>query len=561
MSCSKCNQDKCCCVNPFRYKGPDLDCLGIVTDQTYDAIVESFASEICDLNEAIDNVQGIDHTSFTSSTGIPSNLPGQPGQVDTYTVWGDAGETIVIGTFNITNGTAGTNGTDGTDGTDAATEYANTLFVDRIYGDDTTGTREDFSLPYLTYAGALVDAVPGDTIVLRSGVYNEDVTLQDDVNVRCDGNVNIIGSIKDDGVKVTSTVSGNANITYTGFNAIDITGVDSDVDITVDTIVCTRTAILVRPGVGNAANAVVNCRKIVGPTVNYFITCNGAATVVVNVKESMETAPFLTLPFSGINIQDFVGDLIIKCPKVVLGDSSNINNGVLFEEFSTSGASRVYVEIDQVLNNFSLVSPNEQNGTISKKGASIAVFNIKRMKCLTRTGITVLNDTGLTIFEGHISVGDAQAVRHSSTGKLVIKNSTLQRTDGANGNEVVAAGDFGVNVNALGTTDGVKLEIINSRIVRSSAVAETVGNGAILTTQGATSKVLLKDCDIVALPIIVGPTAPVALDGPIGQGRFYINNVKTNLVAGGGPGLVQLEANAGELVVGDTELITYDILG
>lgn len=48
--------------------------------------------------------QSIDHVSFTSSTGIPSSTPNQPGETDTYTVWGDAGETINLGTFTVYNG-------------------------------------------------------------------------------------------------------------------------------------------------------------------------------------------------------------------------------------------------------------------------------------------------------------------------------------------------------------------------------------------------------------------------------------------------------------------------
>jgi hypothetical protein len=48
--------------------------------------------------------QGIDHVSFTSSTGTGQ---GEPGETDTYTVWGDAGETINLGTFTVYNGDDG----------------------------------------------------------------------------------------------------------------------------------------------------------------------------------------------------------------------------------------------------------------------------------------------------------------------------------------------------------------------------------------------------------------------------------------------------------------------
>jgi hypothetical protein len=64
----------------------------------------SFSFEIED-PAAVDgeNGQGINHISFTSSTGDPSTTPNQPGETDTYTVWGDVGETIELGTFTMFN--------------------------------------------------------------------------------------------------------------------------------------------------------------------------------------------------------------------------------------------------------------------------------------------------------------------------------------------------------------------------------------------------------------------------------------------------------------------------
>ena len=55
--------------------------------------------------------QDIDHTSFTSSTG--GGGAGVAGETDTYTVWGDAGETINLGTFEVYNGDDGAPGIPG----------------------------------------------------------------------------------------------------------------------------------------------------------------------------------------------------------------------------------------------------------------------------------------------------------------------------------------------------------------------------------------------------------------------------------------------------------------
>ena len=53
--------------------------------------------------------QPIDHVSFTSTTAL-SGLPNEPGEIDTYTVWGDVGETINLGTFDVYNGNDGVGG-------------------------------------------------------------------------------------------------------------------------------------------------------------------------------------------------------------------------------------------------------------------------------------------------------------------------------------------------------------------------------------------------------------------------------------------------------------------
>ena len=109
------NCGKICGCAP-RYEGVDIDCLGIKSGNTYEELVELFANSICDLNVALENVVGIDHIAFTTSTGSPSNVQGQPGEIDTYTFWADAAETVSIGTINVSNGVSGTNGIDGVDG-------------------------------------------------------------------------------------------------------------------------------------------------------------------------------------------------------------------------------------------------------------------------------------------------------------------------------------------------------------------------------------------------------------------------------------------------------------
>lgn len=168
-TCNSCTNNNCssCCADPcenqncgcpfevsaacVRIDGNPLDCLGVTTGQTLEQALEAINNIVCDLSSGVDGVdgdsayqiwinlgntgteqdfidsligasgadgQGIDHTSFTSSS--LGGGAGQAGATDTYTVWGDVAETINMGTFivyNGTNGSAGANGANGTNGT------------------------------------------------------------------------------------------------------------------------------------------------------------------------------------------------------------------------------------------------------------------------------------------------------------------------------------------------------------------------------------------------------------------------------------------------------------
>ena len=119
----------------------DFECIGTHEGQTVEQAFEQINSKLCELSPGIDGVDGdsayeiwinlgntgteqdfidslngedgtdgtgLDHVSFTSSTG--GGAAGQPGETDTYTVWGDVGETISLGTFVVYNGADGVDG-------------------------------------------------------------------------------------------------------------------------------------------------------------------------------------------------------------------------------------------------------------------------------------------------------------------------------------------------------------------------------------------------------------------------------------------------------------------
>jgi hypothetical protein len=58
----------------------------------------------------------------------------------------------------------------------------NTVFVDGVFGNDTTGTRQNEDQPFLTLGAAKNAALSGDTIIVRPGTYNERNLLKNGVN-------------------------------------------------------------------------------------------------------------------------------------------------------------------------------------------------------------------------------------------------------------------------------------------------------------------------------------------------------------------------------------------
>jgi hypothetical protein len=103
--------NRCTCNTvPIRYNGSDIDCLGVAKGDSFEAVIRKVSEFVCNISfeDGVDGTdgadgQGVDHVSFQSSS--IGDEPALPGATDTYVVWGDAGETINLGTFEVYNGT------------------------------------------------------------------------------------------------------------------------------------------------------------------------------------------------------------------------------------------------------------------------------------------------------------------------------------------------------------------------------------------------------------------------------------------------------------------------
>lgn len=464
---------------------------------------------------------GIASIAWTSNSA--GGAQGDPGTTDTYTVtYTDA----TTDTFLIYNGANGIN---------ANSTYGNTLFVDNSFGNNTTGTRERFDLPYATVTEALANAVSGDTIIVRAGVYSGNIVLKDGVDLYFEQNTFLNGQITDNDVSVTCVIDGYLKLSNTN-NAIILTGSNTDVNCTLDYIVGANTPILVRPlEVGTPeAYAVFNLNKVTGLSSNYFATVYGNAYVTINVKEKVTTLATTsnTVGFVAFFIENnFRGRVNVKCPYVYIGNSTHDGGGILLLEGSLNvNPSNIFMDIDKFECDYDYASPGD-SGIIEKAGASRAIINIKEFKSKVRTPIKVGKkplaepgtENGSLIFNGNIYSESYPCVHYRSEQKTVLSGVFKRGAGGLNEAVTIMAG---VNAN-YGVIEGIdtgwKLYLKEATVVKEGGGADIIisKNGSATATP-----IYIVDCKIDNK----GTGTMVAIDGSsTTDDDFYVRNTIGNV--------------------------------
>lgn len=510
MACNECNttcDSNCNCV--VRYTGPNIDCLGISTGDSFETVMATLSNFVCDIN-------------FEDGVGI-SNIEYDSGS-DILTV------TMTDGSTYDLTGLKGADGVDGADGADANSEYGNTLFVDAVYGDDLTGTRERFDLPYLTIAGALAGALVDDNIIVRAGAYGEDVILKNRINIYFEENTFLGGRITDNEVSITSKVSGYLNINESN-NAILIQGPNSNIKIECDTINGADSPITTRPAAGvdgSMCTVYIKCRRITGISSNYGVTVQRILTLTVLVTESIETLA-TTSGTVGLALftfgDNFEGSVHIKTPRVYIGDCDFDDSGILFHEDEFVNASNILIEIDRVDIDYDYsAAALTPKGIINKGGDSNSIIKINTLKSIVRPIVAVSGvTTGTLLIEGNYYSDTTLGIHYSSNQKVVAKNSVFKRGEGGdNRAEVVLIGDIPTSyINLSGPLTGHQIEILGCKIIKQSFADGAVNAvGVIINkTVDSTPYIVRSYIDFtgVGTPKAIGRNTDVT-----GENDFYV---------------------------------------
>jgi len=548
------------------------------------------------------NFTGSPGAAATIGLASPPALVGAPGTAPTVTNTGSSSAAVFQFTFPIGIG------------------HDNTLFVDLVFG-ATAGVRERIDKPWNTISAAITAATAGDTVHIRPGVYGTasspiTITLKDGVDIYCEEGVHINGYVTDAGAKVVSNISGYAILQddETSTTCINITGNQTNVKFKFKDIINEGTCILQRAATGQTNTMLLETDTISGNTTNYFITLGGNVHNTTRVNKSAETAASSTDPFRGVDIREgggsavFSGTLNFSCPKIIIGNSSDIAAGcALSVEATTTADAKVFFNVDEIINNYDqpINTQSKTVGTLTLNGNGKYLVNVKDCYSKSRVGLIIgagdifgsgsgTPKTGTTIFEGNIFSLRSAAVRvlgvnnANNDTRLIVRNSSLMRgIDPDNSsvealkdrNTVVIFGDAGYGTPQVSGTDidafnYLKAEFINTQIIKRTNTGNADDyRSTLVALQGENSLIYFKDVDFVGgilYPSVGAVNAhimagfngsslatPVAGTEAPANGKVYFKNAHMNINLTW-PGLTGTNSTAGVTLTDATKNFPSD---
>ena len=437
----------------------------------------------------------------------------------------------------------------------------NLIYIDSVFGNDTTGATNDANKPFLTYSGASAIASSGDLIVIRPGNYSEKIILKDGIKIYSYPNVVFSGNLEtfitDNNVAVNAEIYGylNINCTNSGIetNAVYLqsTGTTlymecgdiiingngnskvlwnfSNQEVTIKGKTLKAFAsnssetirIQSQTLSGNSTN--IECDSLVGRSVCFYIR-SGNGNANINVLNDI----VLEEPTSGNQpaiIHNGSGDVYVKANKIKTTTYRAISTDLVNED------GNLYVDADLIEStNVTLAGLNNIYGALITNYGSSANTYVKAKNMIADGGVVYLNISGSadrkTVLEGNMYSKQNLVIRNSSTRKLIIKNSTLRRGSDTDNNIVVGMGNYIIGNIFLGQYNGLSAEFDNVKIIKDETLSGTSTN-PIFGLDGTTSEVYVKNCEVYGENIFSGATAFNA--GSLADGNVYFKNTTSNV--------------------------------
>ena len=275
---------------------------------------------------------------------------------------------------------------------DPSINYANVVFVDRTNGDSSIAAVNKFNKPFYNYYAASLAAMSTAPtanapalVVLRKGVYNENMLLRPNVHVYCEpGVVFTFGGFYDDASTVKSKVFGSACFYV---NAVALTQkFASDIYMEFDEIIQEATtfylAIGIVPNAGLTCYTHIKCNKIESNAKNAIVTTiRGNAFVTMDVSKRMAGPGKVIAIHPNAPSAAFTGKVIITCPEIVCDNRPTTTSpevkSCLFNQGSL-GTVEIHGDLINLSNNFvySPGSSSQQSCVMSLQSGSSSVNRI-----------------------------------------------------------------------------------------------------------------------------------------------------------------------------------------
>lgn len=540
--CNKnCNKKCGCCKDELIYCGKGSECLSVEKGDKYKDVVDKTMELACDTNSRLEQYVEIydpngiegDVFDYNNFYNVPENVSefnndagyitqtDIPENVSEFN--NDAGyitQTDIPENVSEFNNDAGYITQD-----EVSLEYQKTLFVDNVYGNNSTGVREDFFKPYNTIQSAINSATSGDTVHVRSGNYSENIVLKDGVNLFFESVV-LNGTITDGGVKTKSVIKGGLKLTSQTKYVITISAAGSEIIMDIEGTDCRDTLIRMDGGTEQEPNYLTFLAKYIrGLSIDYILRASENCNVTIHVFEEVVCNTSLpgwsyALLFTRGN---FTGRVYFTAPYVYIGESSVEEENNRFLWLNSEEGGRVVVDVGTIESDSQSVNAIAYIATVRHEGHEDVLMRVDEMRLKGTTGINFRAKGGSMCFQGNIVVGkDKHTIEYRSERLLSIRNSRLIKTDGNGGlsNACVLIESYDTSITES------KFKIDNSVIVtdKTSVSGGGVINIDSLGSLGSTDVyVYLSDVEIISGD---GSSESLYAGSPKG---VYMRNVVSNV--------------------------------
>ena len=403
--------------------------------------------------------------------------------------------------------------------------YGKMLFVDSIYGNDTTAETNNPNKPYLSIQTAINSASSGDLVVINTGTYNQALILKNGVDVYCQPNTVLNSGIVDNGTSVTCKVLGKPNIN--GFRAIYLTGQNSDVYIEGNNITGGFDGVSIHGSsvLGNNTTVNILANRITASGQYPFTWQGGYCNISIKCNyfgpSSNSAFSFIAAQFGPnigtLNIEFLTGNSSMRSD--AFGNFFMINSNVTKECI-------INMKFNEIIDNNPVAPNSVYRGVISSYGSAQMNINGNITSTGIRAGLQMSNlkiDSKIN-YTGTITTLGRECIIHANSGKLILNNATLIRNkiNNTSSNYIIVQGSASGVFQAQ--NDNMLLEMNDVRMILNDS-SENAGPASTLPLiflTGPNSYTLMRDCSIYVFN--PNPETNTTMDCTIGGGNvFFIN--------------------------------------